>query len=339
MYNSRCSCPFRKDLKLDVFVDRPDVKGREEILKVHAKKVKLSEHVDLSRLARGTPGYSGAELANVLNEAALLAARRGLKSITQAELEEARDKVRWGKERRSMAMSEKEKISTAWHEAGHALLNVVLKNTNPLHKVTIIPRGQYLGATMNLPEGDKYSTQCKEALDTLTMTMGGRIAEEMFTDDVSNGAAGDIAQATSLARKMVCEWGMSSLGMIRFTEESDYQFLGREVSSKRAYSEATAQMIDTEVKRLIDEAYARATQLLEEKRDKVALIAKGLLEFETLDGEQVTDLINFGSMKNPPIIEQKPPPLPPTPIVSSGEVSKPKLPDFPTGGLAAPVPA
>ncbi|HLB33601.1 MAG TPA: ATP-dependent zinc metalloprotease FtsH [Chthoniobacterales bacterium] len=322
-----------------VTISLPDVKGREEILKVHAKKVKLSEHVDLSRLARGTPGYSGAELANVLNEAALLAARRGLKSITQAELEEARDKVRWGKERRSMAMSEKEKISTAWHEAGHALLNVVLKNTNPLHKVTIIPRGQYLGATMNLPEGDKYSTQCKEALDTLTMTMGGRIAEEMFTDDVSNGAAGDIAQATSLARKMVCEWGMSSLGMIRFTEESDYQFLGREVSSKRAYSEATAQMIDTEVKRLIDEAYARATQLLEEKRDKVALIAKGLLEFETLDGEQVTDLINFGSMKNPPIIEQKPPPLPPTPIVSSGEVSKPKLPDFPTGGLAAPVPA
>lgn len=322
-----------------VTIGLPDVKGREEILQVHAKKIKLSEKVDLARIARGTPGYSGAELANVLNEAALMAARKGLKAITQAELEEARDKVRWGKERRSMAMTEKEKTTTAWHEAGHALLNVVLEHTHPLHKVTIIPRGQYLGATMYLPERDQLSTQRKESLDGLVMMMGGRIAEEMFTNDVSNGASGDISQATSLARKMVCEWGMSSLGMIRFSEDNDYVFFGRDMAGKRHYSEATAQQIDSEVKRLIDEAYARATEILQEKKETVALIAHALLEFETLDGAQVTDLINLGHMQNPPIIEQKPPPIPPAPMISSGEVSKPNLPDFPTGGLAAPVPA
>jgi cell division protease FtsH len=302
--------------------------------------VKLSESVDLSLIARGTPGYSGAELANVLNEAALMAARAGKKSIEQLDLEEARDKVRWGKERRSMAMSEKEKTSTAWHEAGHALLNVLLDHTHPLHKVTIIPRGQYLGATMYLPEGDKYATQRKEALAMLVMTMGGRIAEEMFTGDVSNGASGDIAQATKLARRMVCEWGMSSLGMIRFSEENDYVFLGRDVSRAREYSESTAQQIDNEVKRLIDDAYAQATRMLEENRHKVELIAKALLEFETLDGDQITDLINFGVMKNPPVIAQKPPPLPPSPTdTPSAEVSKPVEPDFPAGGLTAPVPA
>ena len=322
-----------------VTVSLPDVKGREEILRVHAKKVKLSESVDLSLIARGTPGYSGAELANVLNEAALMAARCGKKAIDQFDLEEARDKVRWGKERRSMAMSEKEKTSTAWHEAGHALLNVLLDHTHPLHKVTIIPRGQYLGATMYLPEGDKYATQRKEALAMLVMTMGGRIAEEMFTGDVSNGASGDIAQATKLARKMVCEWGMSSLGMIRFSEENEMVFLGRDVSRAREYSEATAQHIDSEVKRLIDEAYRQATEMLEAKRDKVELIAKALLEFETLDGSQIADLITHGVMTNPPVIAIKPPPLPPPPSDTTPEVSKPAKSDFPEGGLAAPVPA
>ena len=323
-----------------VTVSLPDVKGREEILRVHAKKVKLSESVDLSLIARGTPGYSGAELANVLNEAALMAARAGKKAIEQFDLEEARDKVRWGKERRSMAMSEKEKTSTAWHEAGHALLNVLLDHTHPLHKVTIIPRGQYLGATMYLPEGDKYATQRKEALAMLVMTMGGRIAEEMFTGDVSNGASGDIAQATKLARRMVCEWGMSSLGMIRFSEENEMVFLGRDVSRAREYSESTAQHIDDEVKRLIDEAYAQATKMLEEKRDQVELIAKALLEFETLDGAQIADLINIGVMKNPPVIAQKPPPLPPPPTdTPAAEIQKPTEPDFPAGGIAAPLPA
>ncbi len=181
--------------------------------------------------------------------------------------------------------------------------------------------------------------QRKEALDMLVMTMGGRIAEEMFTDDVSNGAAGDIAQATKLAHKMVCEWGMSSLGMILFSEENNFSFMGREMSNKHNHSESTAQQIDSEVKRLIDEAYAHATQRLEEKRDKVELIAKALLEFETLEGSQVTDLIELGYMKNPPVLEQKPPPIPPTPTATPAEVSKPILPDFPTGGLAAPVPA
>jgi cell division protease FtsH len=239
-----------------------------------------------------------------------------------------------------MAMSEQEKTSTAWHEAGHALLNVVIDHTHPLHKVTIIPRGQYLGATMYLPEGDKYATQRKEALAMLVMTMGGRIAEEMFTGDVSNGASGDIAQATKLARRMVCEWGMSNLGMIRFSEENEMVFLGRDVSRAREYSESTAQQIDAEVKRLIDEAYGKAAEILEAKKDKVELIAKALLEFETLEGSQIEDLINLGYMKNPPVIAQKPPPLPPPPSNTPGaEAIKPIGPDFPTGGLAAPVPA
>jgi cell division protease FtsH len=323
-----------------VTVNLPDVKGREEILRVHAKKVKMAEDVDLNVIARGTPGFSGAELANVINEAALSSARRGLKAITTRELDEARDKVRWGRERRSLAMSEQEKTATAWHEAGHALLNVVLEHTHPLHKVTIIPRGPALGATMYLPEGDKYSTQRKEALALLVVTMGGRIAEEMFTNDVSNGATGDIMQATKLARRMVCEWGMSSLGMIRFSEESDLVFLGRDMTRSREYSESTAQQIDSEVKRLIDDAYEHARQVLEAHRDKVELIAKALLEFETLEGSQVKDLIELGYMRNPPVNHPKPPPLPPTPLGdSSPESVKPPQPDLPHGGLPAPSPA
>ena len=323
-----------------VTVSLPDVKGREAILKVHAKKVKIAEDVDLAVTARGTPGYSGAELANVLNEAALMAARKGLKAITMRELEEARDKVRWGKERRTLAMSEKEKISTAWHEAGHALLNVLLEHTHPLHKVTIIPRGPYLGATMYLPEGDKYSTQRKEALDSLVVIMGGRIAEEMFTNDVSNGATGDIRQATALARRMVCEWGMSRLGMISFNETSDYVFLGREMGRSREYSDETAREIDAEVKRLIDEAYQRAQELLEKHRREVEAIAKGLLEHETLDASHIDEILKFGEIRNPPVNDSKPPPLPPEPAGTPGgeEISKPER-DFPQGGLAQPAPA
>lgn len=322
-----------------VTVTLPDVKGREEILKVHAKKIKLAEGVDLAVLARGTPGYSGAELANVLNEAALLAARKGLKAITMIELEEARDKVRWGKERRSLAMSEREKISTAWHEAGHALLNVLLDHTHPLHKVTIIPRGPYLGATMYLPEGDKYSTQQKEALDSMAVIMGGRIAEEMFTCDISNGAAGDIKQATSLARRMVCEWGMSRLGMISFSDNNDYVFLAKEVSRSREYSEATAQEIDKEVKRIIDEAYHRAKELLEKHRAKVEVIAKGLLEYETLDAKHILEILEFGEIRTPPVNTPKPPPAPPEP--ADAPTKPPGKPDrdLPPDGLPEPAPA
>ena len=293
-----------------VTVSLPDVNGREEILRVHVKKIKLQAGVDLSRIAKGTPGFSGAELANLINEAALLAARRNLSAVTLDELEEARDKVRWGRERRSLAMSDKEKIGTAWHEAGHAYLNVILKHCHPLHKVTIIPRGPYLGATMYLPDGDKYSTQKKEALDSLVMTMGGRIAEQFHSDDISNGASGDIRQATHLARQMVCEWGMSEkLGMIGYSETEGSSFLGRDFGKSRDYSEATAQAIDAEIKMLIDDAYAKAEKLLREGRDKVELIAMALLEFETLDASHVRDLVEFGEMKDPPPAP-KPPPVP-----------------------------
>ena len=293
-----------------VTINLPDVNGREEILRVHVKKIKLAAGVDLSKIAKGTPGFSGAELANLVNESALLAARRGLSAVTLDEMEEARDKVRWGRERRSLAMSDKEKIGTAWHEAGHAYLNMVLPHTNPLHKVTIIPRGPYLGATMYLPEGDKYSTQKKEALANLIVTMGGRIAEAFHSDDVSNGASGDIRQATSLARHMVCEWGMSDqLGMVEYGEGDTPVFLARDMAKSRNYSEETARVIDSEIKRFIDDAYATAERILNEGRDKVELIAKALLEFETLDASHLRDLIEFGVMKDPPSAP-KPPPVP-----------------------------
>jgi cell division protease FtsH len=295
-----------------VTISLPDVNGREEILRVHVKKIKLAAGVDLSKIARGTPGFSGAELANLINESALLAARRGLSAVTLDEMEEARDKVRWGRERRSLAMSDKEKTGTAWHEAGHAYLNMVLPDTSPLHKVTIIPRGPYLGATMYLPDGDKYSTQKKEALANLIVTMGGRIAEGFHSDDVSNGASGDIRQATALARHMVCEWGMSDkLGMVEYGEGDGPVFLGRgDMGGRRTnYSESTAKVIDEEIKRFIDDAYAIATRVLNEGRDKVELIAKALLEFETLDASHLKDIIDFGEMKNPPSAP-KPPPVP-----------------------------
>ena len=284
-----------------VTVSLPDVKGREEILKVHAKKVKMGENVDLAITARGTPGYSGAELANVINEAALSAARRGAKAITHSDLEEARDKVRWGKERRSLAMSDKEKENTAYHEAGHAILGCLLTNVDPLHKVTIIPRGPSLGSTMYLPTEDKYTHRKKELLDRLVMIMGGRVAEELIFGDVTNGARGDIGQATNIARKMVCEWGMSEkMGMVDYSEGEEHVFLARDIGRSRSFSEVTAQEIDSEVKKLCDDAYCRATQLISEHRDKLEIIAKALLEFETLDGDQVKDITKSGGMSNPP---------------------------------------
>jgi len=295
-----------------VTVSLPDVNGREEILRVHVKKIKIVANTDLGIIARGTPGFSGAELANLINEAALLAARKSMTAVTIAELEEARDKVRWGRERRSLAMSEKERIGTAWHEAGHALLNMLLPHTHPLHKVTIIPRGPYLGATMYLPDGDKYSTQRKEALANLIVTMGGRIAEAFHSDDVSNGASGDIRQATSLARAMVCEWGMSDkLGMVEYGDGDSPVFIGRgDMGGRRVnYSGHTAQVIDEEIKRFIDEAYQQATDILTENRHTVELIAKALLEYETLDASHLKDIIEHGEMKNPPS-SPKPPSVP-----------------------------
>ena len=323
-----------------ITVNLPDVRGREAILKVHARNVKLDPTADLSVIARGTPGFSGAELANLLNEAALLAARQGKKAVTMKELEEARDKVRWGRERRSLAMTDEEKQNTAWHEAGHALVNVLLQNTHPLHKVTIIPRGQALGATMYLPKDDIHSRRRKEMLDMAAVTMAGRIAEEIVANDISTGAAGDIQQATGMVRAMVCQFGMSDkLGMIHYGGEDDH-FLGRDLGRRKDYSEHTAQEIDAEVKRIIDEAYARAKQLIDANRDKLEAIAKALLEFETLEGSQVEEIVRTGKMSNPP------PPAaltatPPSGAPAGTPVPEPPRPTPPPlePGLGAPAPA
>lgn len=317
-----------------VTVSLPDVKGRQEILRVHAKKVKMGD-VDLGVIARGTPGYSGAELANVINEAALLASRKGLKAITLEELEEARDKVRWGKERRSMAISEKEKENTAYHEAGHAILLELLEHTEPLHKVTIIPRGPSLGSTMWLPEEDKYNMRKNEILSSLIVDMGGRVAEEIVFGDVTSGASGDIKMATDLARKMVCQWGMSEeLGMVEYGDHNEHVFLAKDMGGGgRSYSEDTAQKIDREVKRLIDNAYNKAKSMLIERRTDLDLIAKALLEFETLDGNHIRDILAHGEMKDPPASPK--PPEPPE-ETKSKELPKDDLPEKDGFGDLAP---
>ncbi|HUC86268.1 MAG TPA: ATP-dependent zinc metalloprotease FtsH [Candidatus Acidoferrales bacterium] len=325
-----------------VTVNLPDVRGREGILKVHAKNVKLLPEVDLSLIARGTPGYSGAELANLLNEAALLAARTNKKGVGQAELEEARDKVRWGRERRSMAMSDEEKRATAWHEAGHALVNVLLKHTHPLHKVTIIPRGRALGVTMSLPKEDMLNMRRKQAIDTIIMTMAGRIAEEYVTDDISSGAAMDIQQATQLAKAMVMHWGMSEkLGNVLYGESQEYVFLGRDMMRTKDYSEATAQDIDAEVKRIVDGAFQTAKQLIETNRDKLEMVANSLLEYETLDGAQVEEIVRTGIFTPPPK-----PPANATPMMGAPAGTplpenppKPAPPKLPGLGTPAPAPA
>jgi cell division protease FtsH len=323
-----------------VTVNLPDVRGREAILKVHAKNVKLAPTVDLSIIARGTPGYSGAELANLLNEAALLAARTGKKSVEQPELEEARDKVRWGRERRSMAMSDEEKRATAWHEAGHALVSVLLKHTHPLHKVTIIPRGRALGVTMSLPKDDMLNMRRKQAIDTIIMTMAGRIAEEYVTDDISSGAAMDIQQATALAKAMVMHWGMSEkLGNVLYGEAQEYVFLGRDMMRTKDYSESTAQDIDTEVKRIVDGAFQTAKKLIEDNRDKLELVANSLLEYETLDGVQVAEIVRTGTFTPPP----KPPanvgPMMGAPAGTPLPENPPKAVPPKLTGLGTPAPA
>lgn len=324
-----------------VVVNLPDVRGREAILKVHAKNVKLDPTADLSIIARGTPGYSGAELANLLNEAALLAARLNKKAVGMGELEEARDKVRWGRERRSLAMTDEEKKCTAWHEAGHAIVNVLLENTHPLHKVTIIPRGQSLGSTMQLPEKDILSRRKKEMLDDIAVTMGGRIAEEIVSGDISTGAAMDIQMATNMARAMVCQYGMSDkLGMVQYGSDDEYVFLGREMARTKVYSESTARDIDEEIKSIIDTGYKTAHDLIYSNRDKLELIAKGLLEYETLDRVQVEEIVHTGKFTPPPPKPQSGAvlgapagtPLPETP-------PKPAPPKLPGLGSPSPAPA
>jgi cell division protease FtsH len=323
-----------------IIVNLPDVRGREAILKVHARNVKLDPSANLGVIARGTPGYSGADLANLLNEAALLAARLGKKSISMFELEEARVKVRMGRERRSMAMSEENKKFTAWHEAGHALVNVLLEHTNPLHKVTIIPRGQTLGLTMSLPEEDVLNYRRKEMLDHIAVMMAGRIAEEVVSGDISSGAAGDIQQATAVAHSMICQWGMSDrLGMVQYGNENDHLFMGRDMVQRKEYSEFTAQEIDAEVKRIIKEAYDRANRLIVEHRDKLEMIANALLEYETLDGSQVTEIVTTGVFTPPTPDTKVEPPSGAVAATPLPEVPKPVPPKLPgVGGFPAPAP-
>jgi len=274
-----------------VVVNRPDVRGRQEILAVHTRKIPLAEDVDLAVLARGTPGFSGADLANMVNEAALSAARQNRKAVLQYDFELAKDKVLMGVERKSMILSDEEKKVTAFHEAGHALIAVKLPHSDPVHKVTIIPRGMALGVTMQLPIDDKHN-YTKEYLDTeIAILMGGRLAEELFLNQMSTGAGNDIERATELARKMVCEWGMSSLGPLTFGKKEEQIFLGREIAQHRDYSEDTAIKIDQEVRRLVDNGYTTAKQLLADNREVLTRIANALLEREVLDANEIRLLI------------------------------------------------
>jgi cell division protease FtsH len=274
-----------------VVVSRPDVKGREAILRVHTRKIPLNEDVDLSVVARGTPGFAGADLANLVNEAALNAARYSHKSVAQHDFELAKDKVMMGVERKSMIISDKEKKLTAYHEAGHALVGALMPGSDPLHKVTIIPRGMALGVTMQLPVDDKH-TYSREYLEAkIAMTMGGRSAEEIFLGEMTTGAGNDIEQATELARKMVCEWGMSELGPLAFGKVEEQIFLGREIAQHRDFSEATAVKIDQEIRRIVQAGYEKASSILRENSDKLVRIAEALLEREVLDASEVNLLI------------------------------------------------
>ena len=294
-----------------VHVDLPTLKGREDILRIHAAKVKLAPDVDLLRLARGTSGHSGADLANIINEAALLAARRNLDAIPQAILEEARDKVFWGSERRSAGFTRKEYETTAWHESGHALLQLLLPHADPLHKVTIIPRGRALGVTMTLPEKDVLNRTKGYFLDELAVLAGGRIAEEMHTQDISTGAMSDIAYTTQIARAMVCRYGMSArFGFQNFVEPNAFAV----EEAPPPYSQKTAEAIDEEVKHLVDAAYAKAAELLTANRDKLERLATTLLEKETMDGRDVEALV--GIWKDHP---EDTPPAPETPSEAEEE--------------------
>ncbi len=277
-----------------VTVSNPDVKGREEILKVHVKKVPLAKDVDLAVVARGTSGFSGADLANLVNEAALLAARRNKRKVTAEDFDNAKDKVLMGNERKSMAMDDEEKKLTAYHEAGHAICSLHVKETDPIHKATIIPRGRALGMVQQLPEKDHYSYTRAKMLSRLIICMGGRVSEELKFgyDKVTSGASSDIAAATNLARSMVTEWGMSdALGPVLYAENSNEVFLGRAVTQNKNMSEETARLVDMEIKRLVTEAYDEAKRILTERDDDLETLAHALMEFETLTGDEIKDIL------------------------------------------------
>jgi cell division protease FtsH len=290
-----------------VVVPLPDVRGREQILKVHMRKVPLSDNVKPSVIARGTPGFSGADLANLVNEAALFAARGNKRSVSMEEFERAKDKIMMGAERRSMVMPEEERKNTAYHESGHAVVAKLLPKTDPVHKVTIIPRGRALGVTMQLPTEDRYSQDRVRLLNTITVLFGGRIAEELFMNQMTTGASNDFQRATDLARRMVTQWGMSDLlGPMVYGEEEGEIFLGRSVTTHKNMSEASLQTVDAEIRRIIDEQYALARRLLEENRDKVEAMTAALLEWETIDADQINDIMD-GKQPRPPKPSSAPP--------------------------------
>ena len=275
-----------------VHVPLPDIRGREQILKVHMRKVPIDEDVNANIIARGTPGFSGADLANLVNEAALFAARASRKTVTMEQFEMAKDKVIMGVERRSIVMPEEERWNTAYHESGHTVVAKVLDHTDPVHKVTIIPRGRALGVTMQLPEEDRYSHNREYLLARIAVLMGGRIAEEIFMNQMTTGASNDFEQATDLAQKMVSRWGMSdSLGTRVYGENQSEVFLGRDVTTHQNLSDAVAEQVDQEVTRIIEEQYTRARKTIEDNKDKIEVMAKALIEWETLESDQIDDIM------------------------------------------------
>ncbi|MDR2838877.1 MAG: ATP-dependent zinc metalloprotease FtsH [Azonexus sp.] len=310
-----------------VVVPLPDIRGREEILKVHMRKVPIAPDVKADVIARGTPGFSGADLANLVNEAALFAARRNKTLVDMDDFEMAKDKIMMGAERRSMVMTEEEKMNTAYHESGHAVVAKLVPKSDPVHKVTIIPRGRALGLTMQLPEQDRYAYDKQFLLSRIAVLFGGRIAEELFMNQMTTGASNDFERATAMARDMVTRYGMSDdLGVMVYGENEGEVFLGRSVTQHKNVSEATMQKVDAEVRRIIDQQYALARKLLEDNRDKVEAMAKALLEWETIDAEQIDDII-AGKSPRPP----KPNPPPVKPSASSD--------DAPGAEPSAPAPA
>ena len=280
-----------------IVVDRPDIKGRQEILKVHVKGKPISSEVELGVIARRTPGFTGADLSNLVNEAALMAARKNKNKIDMPEMEEAAERVIMGPERRSRVISDKEKRLTAYHEGGHTLVGMLLDNTDPVHKVTIIPRGRAGGYTLSLPKEDRYYATRSEMLDELKVLLGGRVAEALVLKEISSGASNDLQRATSLARQMICEYGMSpELGPMTFGHRQDQVFLGRDIGRDKDYSEEVAAKIDKEIRKFIDEAYQKTESLLNENMDKLHLIADALIERETLEGEEIDQLMKYGKI-------------------------------------------
>ena len=280
-----------------IVVDRPDIKGRQEILKVHVKGKPISPEVELGVIARRTPGFTGADLSNLVNEAALMAARKNKNKIDMPEREEAAERVIMGPERRSRVISDKEKRLTAYHEGGHTLVGMLLDNTDPVHKVTIIPRGRAGGYTLSLPKEDRYYATRSEMLDELKVLLGGRVAEALVLKEISSGASNDLQRATSLARQMICEYGMSpELGPMTFGHRQDQVFLGRDIGRDKDYSEEVAAKIDKEIRKFIDEAYQKTESLLNENMDKLHLIADALIERETLEGEEIDQLMKYGKI-------------------------------------------